>query len=218
MKIQMEATGSKPMTKIHKSGFTRNSISTHNLLEGSKCYVLGKRESTPEVDLDTSVPFRRESITLRTKSTDIMSYNLWKSRRSSLPNYLSTGQKKIPSCSGFSVPFVLTKEPKVLRKYSTSFGSTENPESKEQMNEVNPGKDAAKNDAVSTKIRVLPKEETWEQIFRRESSAITQGSRSYCDSVSTLRGSSISLRKSGGEHMAYYAKSDSIKRWLSELE
>lgn len=203
----MEATGSKPMTKIHKSGFTRNPISTHNLLEGSKYYVLGKRESTPEIDLDTSVPFRRESITLRTKSTDIMSYNLWKSRRSSLPNYFPTGQKKIPSCSGFSVPFVLKKEPKVLRKYSTSLGSTENP-----------GKDAAKNDAVSTKIRVLPKEETWEQIFRRESSAITQGSRSYCDSVSTLRGSSISLRKSGGEHIAYYAKSDSIKRWLSEVE
>ncbi|PFX17571.1 hypothetical protein AWC38_SpisGene18094 [Stylophora pistillata] len=217
----MEASGGQPKIKIHKPGFTRYSISDNNALEGSKYYVLGKRESTAEIGLDKSLPFRRESITSRTKSTEFMSYNLWKSRRSSLPSYLPAGQKKDSSCSGLFVPSVLMKEPKVLRKYSTSLGSTKNTERNEQMKEVNPGTDAAKSvfgDAVTRRIQVLPKEETWEQIFRRESSAITQGTRSYYDSVSTMRGSTTSLRNGGGRPIAYYAKSDSIKRWLSEVE
>lgn len=216
----MEASGSKPKTKVHKPGLTRNFVSNNNVIsqEASKHYVFGRRQSTPGPGFDNSVPFRHEKTTSMAKSTEVLSYNLWKSRRSSLPNCLASGQKKTPSSSGLFVPSVFTRETKVLRKYSTSLGYTIN-ESHEQMNEEKASKGAVKNDVVATRIDVLPKEETWEQIFCRESSAIRQGARSYCDSVSTIRSSSSTpLGKREERQLTYYAKSDSIKRWLNEVE
>jgi len=118
------------------------------------------------------------------------------------------------------VPSVFTRETKGLRKYTTSLGSAIN-EYDDQKIEEKDGDDGNVKDVVTNRIAVLSKEKTWQQIFSRESSAISRGTRSYCaDSVSTGRCTSTeppSARR-GERQQAYYAKNDSIKRWLSEVE
>lgn len=214
----MEASGSKPKTKIHKPGLSRNFAANSNYQETLRNRVFARRDSTPELGVD-SLSFRNEKTI---SSTEVPSYNLWKSRldrRSSLPNCLAFGQRKNPSSSGGYVPSVLTRESKGLRKYSTSLGSQIN-ETDDQRTEEKADDNGGGNSVVANRIAVLPKEETWQQIFSRESSAISQGTRSYCDSVSTIRCTSTesSLTKRGERRQAYYAKNDSIKRWLSEVE
>lgn len=215
----MEATGSKPKTKIHKPGVSRNFAANSNYQESSRNRVFARRDSTPELGLD-SLSFRHEKTI---SSTEVPSYNLLKSRqvgrRSSLPNCLAIGQRKNPASSGVYVPSVFTRESKGLRKYSTSLGSTIN-ETRDQKTEEKAENNGDGNNVVTNRIAVLPKEKTWQQIFSRESSAISRGTWSYCDSVSTVRCASTEspLTKRGDRRQAYYAKNDSIKRWLSEVE
>lgn len=215
----MQASGGKPKTKIHKPGVSRNFAANSNLQETSRNRVLARRDSTPELGAN-SFSFRHEKII---SSTEVPSYNLWRSRlerRSSLPNCVTFGQRKNPTgSSGSYVPSVFTRESKGLRKYSTALGSSIN-EKQDQITEQNAEDNGAGNNAETKKIVVSPKEETWQQIFSRESSAISQSTRSYCDSVSTIRCAStnVPVAKGSERRQAYYAKHDSIKRWLSEVE
>lgn len=216
----MEAREGKPRTKIHKPGVSRNIAANSNLQETSRNRVFARRDSTPELGAK-SFSFRHEKII---SSTEVPSYNLWRSRldrRSSLPNCLAFGQRKNPTASsGSHVPSVFERESKGLRKYSTALGSSIN-EKQDQITEEEKAENNGAGKNVETKrILVLPKEETWQQIFSRESSAISQGTRSYCDSVSTIRCTStdVPVAKGSERRQAYYAKHDSIKRWLSEVE
>lgn len=219
----MEASGSKPKTKIHKPGMSsRNFAANSNSQETSRNRVFVRRDSTPDI-----LSFRYEKRTSEaTKATEVPSYNLWKSRldrRSSLPNCLAFGQKKNPTTSGHFVPSVLRRETKGIRKYSTSLGSTINENHEQTASEITSGNDGQdRNDVVTpNRIEVLPKEESWQQIFSRESSAIRQGSNSYCDSVSTIRCRSTEIplaKRDKTRQLAYYAKNDSIKRWLNQVE
>lgn len=214
----MEASGSKPKTKIHKPGISKN-FTANSHQETSRNRILARRDSTPELGVN-SLSFRPEN---RTSSTEVPSYNLWKSRldrRNSLPNCMSFGQRKNSTSSRVFVPSVFTRETKGLRKYNTSLGSAIN-EIDDQRIEEKAGNDGDVKDVVTNRIAVLSKEKTWQQIFSRESSAISRGARSYCaDSVSTVRCTSTeppSARR-GERQQAYYAKNDRIKRWLSEVE
>ena len=215
----MEASGSKPKTKIHKPGISKNFPANNHYQETSRNRIFARRDSTPELGLN-GFSFRPES---RTSSTEVPSYNLWKSRldrRNSLPNCTSFGQRKHSTSSGVFVPSVFTRETKGLRKYTTSLGSTFN-ENDDQKIEETAGNDGEMKDVVTNRIAVLSKERTWQQIFSRESSAISRGANSYsADSVSSLRCTSReppSARR-GERQQAYYAKNDRIKRWLSEVE
>ena len=73
----MEATGSKPKTKIHKPGVSRNFAANSNYQESSRNRVFARRDSTPELGLD-SLSFRHEKTI---SSTEVPSYNLLKSRQ-----------------------------------------------------------------------------------------------------------------------------------------
>ena len=210
----MEPSGSKPKTKIHKPGISKNFPANNHYQETSRNRIFARRDSTPELG------FRPEN---RTLSTEVPSYNLWKSRldrRNSLPSCVFFGQRKNSTPSGVCVPSVFTRETKGLRKYTTSLGSTIN-ENDDQKIEETAGNDGDVKDVVTNRIAVSSKEKTWQQIFSRESSAISRGAKSYCaDSVSTLTCTSTeppSARR-GERQQAYYAKNDRIKRWLSEVE
>lgn len=216
----MEAqSGSKPKTKIHKPGISKNFPANNHYQETSRNRIFARKDSTPELGMN-GFSFRPEN---RTSSTEVPSYNLWKSRldrRNSLPSCMSFGQRKNSTATGVFVPSVFTRETKGLRKYTTSLGSTIN-ENDDQKIEETAGNDGDVKDIVTNRIAVLSKEKTWQQIFSRESSAISQGAKTYCaDSVSTLRCTSTeppSARR-GERQQAYYEKTDRIKRWLSEVE
>lgn len=216
----MEAIGSKPKTKIHKPGISKNFPANGHYQETSRNRIFARGVSlTPELGMN-SFSFRPDN---RPPSTEVPSYNLLRSRldrRSSLPNCMSFGQRKNSTTTGAFVPSVFTRETKGLRKYTTCLGSAIN-ENYDQRTEVEAGNKSDGKDVVTNRIAVLSKEKTWHQIFSRESSAISRGARSYCaDSVSTVRCSSAetpSARRGERQH-AYYAKNDRIKRWLSEVE
>jgi len=212
----MEAGASKPKTKIHKSGMSKNFPANSHYQETTRNRSFARRDSTPDLGMN-SLSFRHEN---RTSSTEVPSYNLWKSRldrRNSFPNCTSFGQRKNSTSSGVFVPSVFTRETKGLRKYSTSLASTIN-ENDDQKIEAKAGNDGGGKDVVTNRIAVLSKEKTWQQIFSRESSAISRGARSYsADSVSTFRCTSTETPR-GDRRQAYYAKNDRIKRWLSEVE
>ena len=214
----MEAGGSKPKTKIHKPGISKNFPANSHYQETSRNRIFARRDSTPELGMN-SFSFRPEK---RTSSTEVPSYNLWKSRldrRNSLPNCMSSGQRKNPTSSGVFVHTVVTRETKGLRKYTTTLGSTI-AENDIQKIEEETRNDGIVTDVVANRIAVLSKEKTWQQIFSRESSAISRGARSYCaDSVYTVSTSTEPQAARRGERQqAYYAKNDRIKRWLSEVE
>ena len=215
----MEAGGSKPKTKIHRPGISKNFPANGHYQETSRNRIFARRDSTPDLGMNT-FSFRPEN---GTSSTEVPSYNLWKSRldrRNSLPNCMSLGQRKNSTSSGVFVPSVFTRETKGLRKYTTSLGGAIN-ENDDQRIEEKAGNDGDGKDVVTNRIAVLSKEKTWQQIFSRESSAISRGARSYgADSVSTVRCSSAETpsARRGERQQAYYAKNYRIKRWLSEVE
>jgi len=230
----MDQNGNKPKTKIHKPGIFRNLASNANCHhDNSRRSVFTRRDSTPELGVNSlsGLSFRREKRSLEPDITEgasynlfteVPSYNLWKSRpdrRSSLPNCLAFRQRKISASSGVFVPSVITRETKGIRKYSTSLRGNVD-ESHGQKTEGRVAHDEGVSSAAfRNMINVLPRERPWKQMFSGEHPRMSDSSRSYCDSVSTIRCSSteIPVEKSV-ETPAYYAKNDSIKRWLNEVE
>jgi len=153
--------------------------------------------------------------------TEVPSYNLWKScsdRRSSLPNCLTSRQRKISASLGVFVPSVITRETKGIWKYSTSLrGTVDESHGRKTEGRVAHG-DGGSSAAFKNMINVLPRERPWKQMLSGEHSRMSNSSRSYCDSVSTTRCSSTEIPvEESVATPAYYAKTDSIKRWLNEV-
>lgn len=223
----MDTSRNKPKTKVHKPGISRNfAVLANGSQEKTRHCVFTRRDSTPELGINSlsGSSFRRQKRSLEPEFKEVPSYNLWKSRldrRSSLPNCLAFNQqKKNTISSGVFVPSVITRETKGLRKYSTSLGDTTDENLGKRTGEKTVD-DGRLGDVVDNVFHVLPLEDSFEQIFSRKPSGASGSSRSYCDSVSTIRCTSTDIpevAENDKSRLSYYGKHDSIKRWLSEVE
>lgn len=185
----MDASKNKAKTRVHKPGVSRNFTGDSYQEDPRRCIFL-RRESTPELGVNSlnGLSFHREKRPLDSDNSEVPSYNLWKSRLERRS----------------SLPNSLTFQQK---KIGTSSGifvpSVFTLEAKGFRNH-------------STSIR----EDPWKPTLSRDDSGMSCSSRSHCDSVSTIRCTSTDIPAATRDDriQAYYAKQDSIQRWLSEVE
>lgn len=218
----MDEGKNKPKTRVHKPGVSRNFTGDSYQEDPRRCIFL-RRESTPELGVNNlnGLSFHREKRPLDSDNSEVPSYNLWKSRlerRSSLPNSLTFQQKKIGTSSGIFVPSVFTREAKGFRNHSTSIRGT-----KKAIHSTKADEKAVVDflgHDINNVVHVLPLEDPWKPTLSRDESGMSCSSRSHCDSVSTIRCTSTDIPAStrNDKIQAYYAKQDSIQRWLSEVE
>lgn len=207
---------------MHKPGVSRN-FTGDSYQEDPRRYIFRRRESTPELGVNSlnGLSFHREKRPLDSDYSEVPSYNLWKSRlerRSSLPNNLTFQQKKFGTSSGAFVPSVFTLEAKGFRNHSTSIRGTKKAIQSTKADEK-AVVDFLSHD-INNVVHVLPLEDPWKSTLSRDESGMSCSSRSHCDSVSTIRCTSTDIPTStrNDRIQAYYAKQDSIQRWLSEVE
>lgn len=218
----MDASKNKPKTRVHKPGVSRN-FTGDSYQEDPRRYIFRRRESTPELGVNSlnGLSFHREKRPLDSDNSEVPSYNLWKSRlerRSSLPNNLTFQQKKFGTSSGAFVPSVFTLGAKGFRNHSTSIRGTKKVIHSTKADEK-AVVDFLSHD-INNVVHVLPLEDPWKSTLSRDESGMSCSSRSHCDSVSTIRCTSTDMPAStrNDRIQAYYAKQDSIQRWLSEVE
>lgn len=212
----MDASKNKPKTRVHKPGVSRNFTGDSYQEDPRRCIFL-RRESTPELGVNSlnGLSFHREKRPLDSDNSEVPSYNLWKSRlerRSSLPNSLTFQQKKIGTSSGIFVPSVFTREAKGFRNHFTSIRGT-----KKAIHSTKADEKAVVDflgHDINNVVHVLPLEDPWKPTL------MSCSSRSHCDSVSTIRCTSTDIPAAtrNDRIQAYYAKQDSIQRWLSKVE